>query len=137
MYSFGKRSKDKMKTLHPDLVALCHEVIQNVDFGVYETSRSLSRQMTMYSTGKSQLDGVRRKSKHQVSRDKPLARAFDCFPYEKGHNSFDGSDKSELMFWRLIWEFKRASSRLGIKIRFGAFWSFKDFPHIELVEQNT
>lgn len=130
---FGKRSKNKLSTTHPDLVKLANHVIKRYDIGVYESSRTTARQITMFNTGKSQIDGISKRSKHQVSVSEPLSRAIDCFPYERGHNSFDGSPKSRLMFWEMVWHFKRASAELGIPIECGAFWSFKDMPHIELV----
>ena len=129
MYSFGERSSENLRSLDPKLQALCNEVIKVMDFSIIEGHRSVQRQEALYKEGKSQLDGITRMGKHNYYP----SRAVDVLPYEQGHNSFDSSDKSELMFWRLLWEFKRASKRLNIPIELGAFWSFKDMPHIELV----
>jgi len=128
-FKFGTKSKERLATADKRLKALCDEVIKHTDFSVLEAHRSLERQQELYKTGKSQIDGVTQQGKHNYFP----SLAIDVAPYKKGHNIFDGSDESELMFWRLIWEFSRASKKLNIPIRFGAFWSFKDFPHIELL----
>lgn len=128
MYRFGKRSKACLEQADPKLVKLCEEVIKHFDFSVIESHRTLERQKKLYDEGKSQIDGIKRKGNHNYLP----SLAIDIIPYKKGHNPFDGSDESELMFWRMLWYFKRASKKLDIDINLGAFWSFKDFPHIEL-----
>jgi len=129
MFNFSIHSNLLLATADERLQALCNEVIKHYDFSVIEGHRSLQRQKELYEEGKSQIDGVVKKGKHNYMP----SLAVDVLPYKKGHNAFDGSDESELMFWRMLWHFKRASIKLKIPIRFGAFWSFKDFPHIELV----
>ena len=128
MYKFGVRSKRNLEMASVELVKLCNEVIKHIDFTVIESHRSIERQQTLYKEGKSQLDGINNKSKHNYMP----SRAIDVIPYQKGHNPFDGTEKSELMFYRLYREFERAAIRLHIKINWGGFWSFKDYPHIEL-----
>ena len=128
MFSFGTHSELILSTAEERLQALCREVIKHYDFSVIEATRSLQRQKELYEDGKSQIDGVIKKGKHNYNP----SLAIDVLPYKKGHNAFDGSDESELMFWRMLWHFKRASIKLRIPITYGAFWSFKDFPHIEL-----
>lgn len=127
-YKFSNRSKNNLKTADTRLVKLCYEVIKHIDFTVIEGHRSIKRQKELFKDGKSQIDGVTQKGNHNYSP----SRAIDIIPYEKGHNPFDGSEKSELMFYRLHREFVRASKKLDIEINWGGFWSFKDYPHIEL-----
>ncbi len=129
MFNFSIHSNLLLATADERLQALCNEVIKHYDFSIIEGHRSLQRQKELYEEGKSQIDGIVKKGKHNYMP----SLAVDVLPYKKGHNAFDGSDESELMFWRMLWHFKRASIKLKIPIRFGAFWSFKDFPHIELV----
>jgi len=131
-YKKGKRTIKKLSLAHPKFTLLVDEVLKHMDIGVYESARSDKRQYKMFATGKSQLNGTTQRSKHQVTDEKPLSNAIDCYPYEKGHNSFDGSEKSELLFYRMNWEFYRASVKLGIPIQQGYLWSFKDAPHQEL-----
>lgn len=133
-YKKGNRTIKKLAQADPKFTLLVNEVLNYMDIGVYESARSDKRQMMMFRTGKSQIDGIRVRSDHQVTKDKPLSNAIDCFPYEKGHNSFDGSEKSELMFYRMYWHFYRASIKLNIPIEWGGLWSFKDVPHIALRE---
>jgi hypothetical protein len=130
MYRFSQRSKDNLKEVDTRLVKLCYEVIQHIDFTVIEGYRDVQRQQILFDQGLSQVDGIKYLSKHNY---KP-ALAIDVIPYEKGHNPFDGSDKSELMFYRLYREFQIASNKLNIPIEWGGFWTFKDYPHIELQE---
>ncbi len=132
MYKKGKRTIRMLSMAHSDFTLLVDEVLKHIDIGVYESSRTLSKQMRMYRQGLSQIDGIKQKSKHQIDKENPLSRAIDCYPYEKGHNSFDESDKSKLMFYEMNWHFYRASVKLGIPIRQGFLWSFKDMPHQEL-----
>lgn len=132
-YKKGKRTKRKLLTADDKLGMLVDEVLKYMDIGVYESSRTAKRQLQMFINKKSQIDGINKKSKHQISKEVPKSKAIDCFPYVKGHNSFDGSDYSELLFFRMNWQFYRASLKLGIPIRQGYLWSFKDMPHIELV----
>jgi len=132
MYKKSKRTIRMLAMADPKLTLLVNEVLKYMDIGVYESSRTLSRQMSMFRRGLSQLDGVDNKSEHQIDEENPLSRAIDCYPYEKGHNSFDRSDKSKLMFYEMNWHFYRASVKLGIPITQGFLWSFKDMPHQEL-----
>jgi len=131
-YPKGKRTIRKLELADYRFTLLVNEVLKHFDIGVYESSRSDTRQFKLYLSGASQLDGITNRSNHQVTEEEPLSKAIDCFPYEKSHNSFDGSDKSELMFFRMYWHFHRASIKLNIPIKWGGLWSFKDYPHIEL-----
>ena len=127
-YSFGDRSKRNLETSSVELIKLCNEVIKHIDFTVIEGHRNSTRQYNLYKNGKSQIDGITQKSKHNSMP----SDAIDVIPYKKGHNPFDGTEKSELMFYRLYREFEIASKKLDIDINWGGFWSFKDYPHIEL-----
>jgi len=129
MYSFGKRSKDNLDTLAEPLALVCKEVIRHIDFSVIEGHRSLERQKELFDDGKSQIDGISLKGNHNYLP----SLAVDVIPYKKGHNPFDGSDESELMFYKLNREFRNASKKLGIEIVWGGDWrSFSDMPHYEL-----
>lgn len=131
-YKKGKRTIKKLSLAHSDFTLLVNYVLRFMDIGVYESARKDKRQYKMFKSGASQLDGINNRSNHQVTIEKPLSNAIDCFPYEKGFNSFDGSDKAELMFYRMNWLFYRASVKLNIPINQGFLWSFKDSPHQEL-----
>jgi len=131
-YKKGKRTIKKLSLAHNDFTLLVNWVLQYMDIGVYESARKDKRQLMLFNTGKSQIDGINDRSFHQVKKKKPLSNAIDVFPYLKGHNSFDGSDKSKLMFYEMNWLFYRASIELNIPINQGYLWSFKDSPHQQL-----
>ena len=127
-YKFSKRSISNLNSSDIRLVKLCYEVIKHIDFTVIEGYRSKNKQYSLYLDKKTQLDGINHKSNHNYLP----SRAIDIIPYEKNHNPFDGSEKSELMFFRLYRQFVISSQKLDIPINWGGFWSFKDYPHIEL-----
>ena len=129
MYNFSKRSLDNLKNVDERLVLICNELIKRIDFTVIEGHRSIERQQELYKKGLSQLDGIIKKGKHNFSP----SRAIDIIPYKKGHNPFDGTKESDLMFNELAKEFKKVAIELGININWGGDWkSFIDKPHFEL-----
>ena len=128
MYTFGKRSKENLDTVCEPMRLICEEVIKHMDISVIEGHRTLERQKKLYDEGKSQIDGIAQKGNHNYMP----SLAVDVIPYEKGVNPFDGTEKSELMFYRMNREFQRASNKLGIEITWGGNWSFKDMPHYEI-----
>ena len=133
-YKKGKRTIKKLANADHRLGLLVDEVLNHMDIGVYESDRSTKKQIQMFKRGVSQINGVTKFSMHQIVKERnEKSLAIDTFPYEKGHNSFDGSDKSKLMFYEMNWHFYRASLKLGIPIKQGYLWSFKDMPHQELV----
>ena len=76
MPKFSKRSKEKLKGVHPDLVKVVKEAIKHVDFTVLEGVRSLERQEELVRQGKSKTMN----SKHLVQID-GYAHALDIAPY--------------------------------------------------------
>jgi len=129
MYYFGAVSKGNLKTIHNDLQRILNHAIRYIDFSVIEGQRTQQRQMELFANGKSELDGVGRFSMHQHFP----SLAVDIIPYQKGHNPFDVSEKSELMFYQLSRQIFISARELGIKINWGGHWkSLKDFPHWQL-----
>ena len=78
MYKLSKRSKDNRDECTHPLRLIIDEAIKYFDFLVYEGHRSLEDQMKYFKAGKSKIDGVRRKGKHNF---KP-SKAFNCVPAE-------------------------------------------------------
>lgn len=128
MYSFSQRSLDNLKNVDERLVRICNELIKRIDFAVIEGFRSLERQKEMYDKGFSKIDGISKKGKHNYSP----SLAIDIIPYKKGHNPFDGSKESDIMFDNLAKEFKQVAKELGINITWGGEWKFIDKPHFQL-----
>jgi len=130
MYSFSQRSLDNLKNVDERLIKICNELIKVTDFTVIEGHRSLERQKELYDKGFSKIDGISKKGKHNYFP----SLAIDIIPFKKGHNPFDGSKESDLMFEDLAKQFKEVAKQLNIKIQWGGNWiNFSDKPHFELV----
>ena len=128
MYKFSQRSLNNLKNVDERLVRICNELIKRVDFTVIEGFRSLERQKEMYDKGFSKIDGISKKGKHNYNP----SLAIDIIPYKKGHNPFDGSKESDIMFDNLAKEFKQVAKELGINITWGGDWKFIDKPHFQI-----
>lgn len=142
MYQFGETSKQRLATCHKDLQMIMGLAIMvsKVDFGIAEGYRSLEKQMQYFREGKSKIDGVKVKGKHNY---RP-SLAVDIYPFVNG---------------KALWEDEHLSYLAGVidsaaqtllrdgsinhRIRWGGNWdmdgellidqSFDDRPHFELV----
>lgn len=137
MPSFGQKSKDRLKTCHPDLQKVMEEAIKEYDFTVIYGQRSVEEQFELYKKGRefkdgqwvkvgatvTNLDGKTKKSMHNHSP----SLAVDIAPYP-----IDWNDLKR--FKEMADVVKKAAEKLGVKIAWGGDWkSFKDYPHVELV----
>ena len=127
-YNFSQRSLDNLKNVDERLVRICNELIKRVDYTVIEGFRTPERQKELYDKGFSKIDGITKKGKHNYSP----SLAIDIIPYKKGHNPFDGSKESDIMFDNLAKEFKQVAKELGINITWGGDWKFIDKPHFQI-----
>ena len=147
-YRFSRRSRARLNTCHPDLVAICEEVIKVYDFSVLEGLRTLEKQREYYETGRSKLDGIKKKSKHQDDGS-GKSKAIDIMPYKKGTNAFSGKEKDVRRFYYLAGLMKMAAEKLleegkiSHRLRWGGDWddddiyndqNFDDLPHFELID---
>lgn len=128
MYKFSQRSLDNLKNVDERLVRICNELIKRIDFTVIEGFRTPERQKELYDKGFSKIDGISKKGKHNYSP----SLAIDIIPFKKGHNPFDGSKESDIMFDNLAKEFKQVAKELGINITWGGDWKFIDKPHFQV-----
>ena len=134
MPSFGASSRSRLDSCHPDLQDLFAAVVESYDCSVLEGHRSQERQQELYRQGKSKLDGVNKKSKHQGSP----SRAVDVLPYP-----ISWSDTKRM--YHFAGYVLSMADRMGIRIRWGGDWdgdiqtagsqdqSFYDLPHFELL----
>ena len=144
MYSFSNKSLAKLRTCHPDIQEILKELIAMYDFSVLEGHRSTETQQKYFSEGKSKLDGISKKSKHQSMP----SMAVDIMPYKKDSNAFSGEELDSRRFYMMMGMIKAITRRLLIQgkithnVRFGLDWdsddtfkdqSFHDLPHFELV----
>ena len=148
MYNFGKRSRSRLDTCHPDMILIMEEVIKIYDFSVLEGLRPLEKQQEYFETGRSKLDGVIKKSKHQDDGS-GKSRAIDIMPFKKDTNAFSGKEKDVRRFYHLAGIVKATAYRLkeqgkiNHSIRWGGDWdsddvytdqNFDDLPHFELIK---
>jgi peptidoglycan L-alanyl-D-glutamate endopeptidase CwlK len=144
MYNFSNSSKEKFDTLHEDLQTILSNLIKFYDFSIIEGHRSLETQQKYFKDGKSKLDGINQKSKHQSYP----SMAVDIMPYSKGTNAFEDNEKERARFYMMMGMVKAISMDLKEKglithdVRFGLDWdgdntfrdqTFDDLPHFELV----
>jgi peptidoglycan L-alanyl-D-glutamate endopeptidase CwlK len=147
-FKFGNRSKEKLATAHEDLQKIMNLAISRtkVDFGISEGHRSLERQKQLFDEGKSKIDGITKKGKHNYSP----SLAVDIFAYHP-----DLETRRKLAYDRMTLAYiggiiESCAAELLEKgetshtIRWGANWdsdgiidydqSFDDYPHFELKE---
>ena len=144
MYTFSKKSLERLSTCHSDLQLIASETIKitRIDFGISEGHRSLERQTELYNKGLSRIDGISKKGKHNHYP----SMAFDffaCVPNRK-----DLAFDPEHLTWigacldtvaKVLYSNKEISHRLrwggnwdgdGIILQDQKLW---DRPHVELV----
>lgn len=126
MPKFSKASAAKLATCHPELQRLFNEVIKTHDCTIICGARTLEEQQKAFIGGFSKIDGINKKSKHQISKEQPLSLAVDTLPYPIKWNDTAGHDK----FARAV---KAIAEQLKIKVKWGGdFKDFLDKPHWEL-----
>ena len=120
MFSFGAKSKERLKGVHPDLVRVIEEAIKEspYDFFITQGLRTLEQQQALFNAGKSQTMRSRHLSGHAV----------DIAVIDNGTVTWD-FDK-----YKAVADHIKAVAKLNdIPINWGGDWrSFKDGPHFEL-----
>ncbi len=117
-FHFGARSRREMAQMHPDLVRVNEMAlsISPVDWGVFDGFRTAADQNELYRRKASQLDGYKRKSKHQLQPD-GYVHATDNVPWINGKWQWD---------WEAIYEIADAmvfaARSLDVTLRWGGCW---------------
>lgn len=149
-FSFGASSRANLDTCHPELVAIAENALRwsPYDFSIIEGSRSLERQMSLFRSGVTHIDGTVRKGKHNY--DPSEAWDFVPYPVVVGGKGIGGGAGGVSAWeprghWRfhviagVIWS---AATDLGLSVCWGGDWNgngdntdqkLHDLPHIELV----
>lgn len=120
MFKLGKRSIERLQSVHPDLVKVVERAIEMspVDFTVLEGLRSPERQQTLVASGASQTLNSRHITGHAVD----LGAWVD-----------NQVDWSWPLYHKIANAMKAAANALGVAIVWGGDWkTFKDGPHFEL-----
>jgi peptidoglycan L-alanyl-D-glutamate endopeptidase CwlK len=134
MPKFGRRSKEKLDTLHPDLQKVLNEAIKHVDFSILEGHRDQATQDMYYEQGKSKLKYPN--GKHNTIPSK----AVDIAPYFKNAPHIRWDDARA--FTHLAGVIMGIGYSMGVKLRWGGNWdmddefgdqTFNDLPHLELL----
>lgn len=143
IYIFGKRSKEKLATCHPDLQLIANESLKvsRMDFGISEGYRTIEKQQEYFITGRSKVDGIKIKGKHNYCP----SLAFDIYAYVPGKPNLAYNIANLAYLGGII---TSTSQRLLNEgeithiIRWGFNWDmdgeigtdqiFQDMPHFEL-----
>ena len=145
MKSFGQRSINNLKGVHPTLVLLMNTAIKDspIDFTIVQGVRTTIEQAEFYSWGRTKLnpntgkmtkvtnaDGIKNKSNHQVKSD-GYGYAVDLYPFFDGKVQLEHPETINKL--KLIADhIKKVAKSMGIKIVCGGDWKMGDFPHFEL-----
>ena len=119
-YVLGKRSKERMGGVHPDLVKVVERAIEltEVDFTVLEGLRDLARQKELLAKGATTTLNSRHLTGHAV----------DLGAWVDGTVRWDWP-----LYYKIADAIKAAADELDIDIVWGGDWqSFKDGPHFQL-----
>lgn len=131
MPKVGEQSLKRLDTCDERIQKVLNEVIKHYDFMILEGTRTVEQQQQYYKEGKSKLDGINQKSKHQSYP----SLAVDIAPYP-----IDWNDSKR--FYYLAGLVIATANSMGIKLRWGGDWdsdgdfkdnNFNDLPHFELV----
>lgn len=122
MPSFGKKSKERLEHLHPDMVKVMESAIKEQDFSILDTHRDAETQDKYFREGKSQV--MWPNSKHNAYP----SLAVDICPWPE---QFKASEDRWIDLANCI---NKHADALGIPVRWGGDWLWKDYPHFELVE---
>ncbi len=135
-YTFSKRSNERMKGVHADLIVIFTEAIKNspIDFGIPGLGglRTAEEQLALYMDEKSKCDGVNSISNHQKGR------ALDFYAYVNGKASWEKHHLS-MVAGVIMTTAKRLlkEGKINSRVKWGGtFGSYNldgfDFPHIEM-----
>jgi len=121
-FILGKRSRTRLKGVHPDLVAVVELAIKRtqIDFTVGQGLRTLREQKRLLKEGKTTTLNSRHLTGHAVD-------LWALHP-DTGRISWDWD-----YYYPIADAMKAAAKELGIPIEWGGDWkSFKDGPHFQL-----
>ena len=122
----NKASREKLATCHPNIIRLAIAVNQRYPIQCICGFRNEYEQSKAFHTGMSKLEFPN--SKH--NKKPSLAADFVPEPDENS-KTLDWNNIEE--FERMCLVFEQVADELDIKIRLGRDFSFKDWPHIELI----
>lgn len=120
------KSLSRLDTCHADLKRLVLALTQEMDIIVVCGFRGEMEQNAAFVNGKSKLRWPH--SKHNLTP----SEAVDLAPCTEGKINWDDLPSFYVMCNRV----ERIAKELGIKVRLGRDFTFKDIDHVELHEKN-
>jgi len=120
MPSFSSRSKSRLEQCDPKLQLIANELIKVMDVSVLCGYRGEEEQNEAYNNKRSKLKFPQ--SKH----NKKPSLAVDLAPYPIDWNNIN-------RFERMCGIIEGIAKLHNINIRLGRDFSFKDYPHVELI----
>jgi len=131
MFRLGRRSKERLEGLHPDLILVIKKAITltTVDFTVLEGMRSEARQRELFVSGASRTMNSRHLTGHAVDLGAWVAGGvrWDWPLYDEIGIAMKRAADMPLKIWMSF------SPDQKIKIEWGGDWrSFRDGPHFQL-----
>jgi len=143
-FYFGERSREKLENVHPDLILVVSRALlySEIDFAITEGMRSHARQLELLQMGRTWTE-------HSMHLRQPdgYAHAIDVMAVGDLDRDGDVDTTDRNMTWSHVnystiqVAFQRASTGLGIPIRWGGDWDCDgdsgdqahfDGPHFEL-----
>ena len=124
MPRFGKRSKERLKGVKPELVNVLNELVKIMDVTIIEGLRTEARQMELLAQGKSKT----KYSKHLEGK------AVDLAPYP-----IDSKDRDSFHYMGGM--IRGIAKQLNVSVRWGGDWDgdgevkdngFDDLVHVEI-----
>ena len=120
IFKLGKRSRERLAGVHPDLIRVVEQAIQytKVDFSVLGGVRTKARQIELIRAGASKTMNSRHLTGHAV----------DLGAWVNDEVRWDWP-----LYHRIAEAMLQASTELGVPVVWGGSWdSFPDGPHFEL-----
>lgn len=125
-FQLSQRSIDRLKGVHPDLVAVVKRAIElaDQDFMVVEGLRTVERQRQLVAKGASKT-----MSSYHLPQSSGYAHAVDLAPL----NGKDIPWNDWAAFARMAETVKSAAREIGVPIEWGGDWkTFRDGPHFQI-----
>ncbi len=117
-FVLGSKSKEELKGVHPDLIAIVERAIEltSEDFGVHSGLRTAEEQAELHRRGASQRDGYKRKSEHQ-EQETGYGHAVDLVPYIAGRLRWEW-----VPIYKIAAAVRQAAVEQGVRLRWGGVW---------------
>lgn len=128
MPKFSKSSKERLATCHPDLQAVCNELIKQYDFSVLCGHRGEREQNEAYKKGTSNV-----RYPNSAHNKKP-SMAVDIAPYPINWDDISRFNEMLIRF-DTVANILRAEGKIKSQFVYGGQWAkLKDWPHIQVKE---